>query len=115
VCFSQILHGFAHFVAETKTMIVSLCQAATTSRIVPQFDGTRTVNVFKCRNTKQMVCSCTCKVYSRMGLKCRHIYTATGTRPEPLDAIYCWWNDFDLAFLGEAIDVETRKKIVEDG
>jgi hypothetical protein len=46
-----------------------------------------------------------------MGLKCHHFYAATATKPEPFDAGYCWWNDFDLVFLGKEIGVRIRENL----
>jgi hypothetical protein len=92
-------------------MILSQRQKTRTSSILLALDGTRTMKVFKCPKTKQMVCSCTCKVHQRMRLKCHLVCAAFGTKPEPLDAVNHWWNDFDLAFLGNEIDKRIRQNL----
>jgi hypothetical protein len=109
--FDNIHPHFAHLSTESKNMILSQRLAARSSSILPQFDGTRIVMVFKCKKTGQWVIICSCKAYLREGLKCRHMYAATGSWPDALDAIYRHWNDFDLAFLGDALPVEIRRQI----
>jgi hypothetical protein len=36
---------------------------------------------------------------------------STGTKPASFDAVYHWWNDFDLAFLGKEINKRIRQKL----
>jgi hypothetical protein len=92
-------------------MIQSLRQKARTSHILPAFDGTRVVDIFLCQATGEWVIRCSCKLCDRWGLKCHHIYVATGARPKCFDATYRWWNDFELACFGKPIDKMLRKKL----
>jgi hypothetical protein len=92
-------------------MIRSLRQKARKGHILPAFDSTRVVEIFLCLVTGLWVIKCSCGLYERWGLKCRHIYSATGGMPNCFDATYRWWSVFELACFGKHIDKILRKKL----
>jgi hypothetical protein len=69
--------------------------------LLPVLERTREVKIVVCPITQQRVVVCSCGHYQQHGLKCRHMCAALGGKPEATDAMFCWWLDFDLAFIGE--------------
>ena len=79
--------------------------------LLPRLEVTRIVEIFICSKTGQLVVKCSCGLFDQEGLKCRHIYAVFGDKPVETDATYCYWLDFDLAFLDDGLEPDLLKKI----
>ena len=77
---------------EKKTMTHSERIAHRAKWLIPQFERTRVVTFEQVDGIT--VANCTCSLFARKGICCRHIYSLLGRGIEQTDAIVRWWKKY---------------------
>lgn len=75
--------------------------------IIPRFERTRTVTVD--RTGDNVVIACSCHMYTRNQICCRHIYSLLTRRPCVTDAGVRWWNVYS-AYYGRRGQIDNHLK-----